>query len=117
MSYCRFSSDDFKSEVYVYEGIGDEFVIHVAAQKHQADTPIPHLPSISSVTTGEFTVAYQAQMDWLEKATLVPIDRAYAGHTFRYGTASECAHQLESLRDLGYHIPDGVIETLYEEKE
>ena len=33
MSYCRWSSDDFQCDVYVYESVAGGFVTHVAANR------------------------------------------------------------------------------------
>jgi len=42
MSYCRWSSDNWMSDVYVYESCFDKFVIHVAGRR-RAIPPIPDL--------------------------------------------------------------------------
>lgn len=38
MSYCRFSSDNWGSDVYAYES-GDGVAVHVAASKYVGDVP------------------------------------------------------------------------------
>ena len=43
MSYCRFSCDNFRSDVYVYESCMGGFVTHVAGNK-KLFPPIPDIP-------------------------------------------------------------------------
>ena len=38
MSYCRWSSDDFRCDLYIYESAAG-FVIHVAANRVEWDPP------------------------------------------------------------------------------
>ena len=35
MSYCRFSSDKHKSDIYVYHNINGKFYIHLSGDKHK----------------------------------------------------------------------------------
>lgn len=42
MSYCRFSSNNWMCDVYVYEGMGGRFVTHVAGNQ-LAFPPIPDI--------------------------------------------------------------------------
>lgn len=42
MSYCRFSSDNWKSDVYVYEDVGGGWTTHVAMRRRKIQ-PIPDI--------------------------------------------------------------------------
>jgi hypothetical protein len=117
MSYCRFSSENFRSDVYVYESVADDWVIHVACRKHIMP-PIPELPWRQDA--GKF---YNLLMDlsWkLNRLTLrympmrkigLPADGAY----FSLSSPRECADQLCVLRAMGYHVPQYAIDALVEE--
>lgn len=142
MSYCRFSTDNFKSDVYVYQG--NMFVIHVAGNR-LLFRPIPELGlslsnSLSRWAGGKFTkdsnglwkITYSNEFKrciiqawfWfttkfnrLHSCSLrfiprVNIDLPYAGETFNSDTAQKCLDNLLMLRKLMYNIPDKVLNSL-----
>ena len=39
MSYCRFSSDDYGCDAYVYEDVSGGFTIHLAGRRYLGDVP------------------------------------------------------------------------------
>ena len=83
MSWVRWSSDDFRSDVYVYES--DEGVtIHVAANRHVRDEN----DNITDKTT--------------------PINGLWDGVTYVAHSEAEAYRILHSLQDDGYHIPSYV---------
>lgn len=115
MSYCRFSSDNFKCDVYCYESAHGGFVIHVAKNRRVGATPIPELPPLLSVTPEEFREAHKRQSEWLNTAVVVPIGLPDDGETYDADTAEETANMLISLRAKGYRVPQYAIDTLLEE--
>lgn len=49
MSYCRFSTDDFRSDIYCYESI-EGYQIHVAAFRYVLAEPMsPKIDLLSNV--------------------------------------------------------------------
>lgn len=113
MSYCRFSSDNWKSDIYCYEHCDGHFQIHVADSRHVGD--IPSLPAIGSVSDHDWLAANKAQMDFLATAEREDIDLPHSGGSFSEATAEACALRLELLRGLGYHVPQRAIDALREE--
>ena len=65
MSYCRYSSDNWMCDVYVYEA-ADGVCVHVAGSRYV--TPIPKLPSWNDVSSEEYWKVYKEQMKTLETA-------------------------------------------------
>jgi len=112
MSYCRFSSDDWKSEVYCYESCYGGFVICLAGNKVIGD-----VPKLDWSSSDALQATYQAQMDYLETAERRDIELPYAGEQFTVDTAEECAEKLIYLRDLGYYVPQRAIDALIEESK
>lgn len=114
MSYCRFSSDDWRSEIYCYEG--DKFAIHVAAQKHKCVSAPdwPTIPPDADVDTW-VRVSQEQGARLQQEGDLVPIGLPYDGHTFYEDTLESCMLRLLELRDLGYHVPQGALDRLAEE--
>jgi len=116
MSYCRWSSDNFRCDVYVYEAEYGGFVIHVAKGRHTADTPVPEIPSNwHEIDPQDFLKAHMAQMAWLDKAVVIPIGLPHDGESFNFDTAADCATKLEELKALGYQVPQYAIDNLKEE--
>ena len=117
MSYCRFSSDNWRSDVYVYEDVNGGFTTHVAATRRTWPI-IPDAPlSIASGSLGRW--AWQAwhrlHMWMVDKSPRQIIGGGYDGITFRNATASGCAYGLEMLRAAGYHVPQYAIDALFSE--
>lgn len=120
MSYCRFSSDNFKSDLYVYENVAGCWTVHVAASRHIGDSDCPSITLPDDPDDKDQLDAamnsYKAQREWLKSAKLVPIDLPHAGETFHEPTPGACADRIEKLVALGYHVPTGVVEALREEE-
>lgn len=118
MSYCRWSSDDFKSDLYVYENVAGCWTIHVASNRHVGDCPkiiLPDDPEDQAQLDAAMR-SYRAQMDFLQAAERVPIGLPHDGQTFHEPTPGACADRIEALVALGYRVPAGVVEALREEE-
>jgi len=115
MSYCRWSSDDFKSDIYCYESCDGGFEIMVAENKILGD--IPHVPFILDVSTEEYMLAYDKQSKFLKTAKHENLNLKHDGERFNEPTAKEAADRLEYLRDIGYNVPEHAIKSLREEDE
>ena len=114
MSFCRFSDDNWKSDVYAYES-KHGFELHVASKRIIGDIPaIPSIGDIPYIEPGEFLRAHQAQRSFLETAERVPIGGPHDGESFRYATLRELYNALLELRFDGYHVPDFALEEIEE---
>lgn len=120
MSYCRFSSDSFRSDVYAYEDFYGGYRIHVAARRHV----IPVIPTLPTrMLTGENRVLIRLWVWWnnnlhMRSVRLIPrvrIGLPYDGQSFSVETAVEAANKLVMLRNSGYRVPASAIECLREE--
>ena len=121
MSYCRWSSDDFQSDVYVYES-DTGFITHVAGLRAVPVEPMPPdvvFPIKGSIPDAEREAAIMA---WVERqrivgeihgrAPLVPIGLPHDGETFSDPTRRAVIRRLRALRALGYYVPDHAIALL-----
>lgn len=117
MSYCRWSSDSFRSDVYVY-GSDAGFVTHVAMTRHVLadDAQAPSLQLLIDGKTDEWVAANKAWHQILEAADAVPIEHPDAGASFIDNTPGECADTLERLAQQGFRVPEGVIADLRAEQ-
>lgn len=115
MSYCRFSDDNFKCDVYCYAG-AEGYVTHVAKIRRVGDTPIPELPFGGLLApVPDLLTALAAQHAWLESARRETINLPSAGETFYDDAAAEAAARLEALRAEGFHVPQYAIDALRED--
>lgn len=111
MSYCRFSSDDWQSDIYCY--CGGNWVVHIAGNRVVGD--IPKTPELTNETIPAYMEAHKAQMAFLGTCERQKIELPHAGESFDYDTAGDCADDLERLRSIGYHVPQYAIDELREE--
>lgn len=114
MSYCRWSSGDFQCDVYVYEDCDGGFTTHVAGKKHIFKGPLP--PDVSIEDSKAYFERYRKVMKMVDEAELVDIGLPCDGESYNDETAGECANRLESLRDMGYRVPQYAIDALREEE-
>lgn len=142
MSYCRFSSDNFKSDVYVYESVDDCFYTHVAGNRLILP-PFPeirsrfahyHVPRLLGFKYDIENKKFEARNKFckfllnvwffitgtvsrlhLWTVRIMPrksIDLPFAGETIVDPSAEECLQTLETLQEMGYHVPSYAIENL-----
>ena len=125
MSYCRWSSDKFKSTVYVYAS-QDGYVIHVAGNTIVGEGPedpysyewimkVAECKGDQDVLT-EWERVKVAWEEWLEAAPREQLPAPHAGQIYTLDTPGECADKLREIKAAGLHVPDGVIEDLDQEE-
>lgn len=112
MSYCRWSSDDWKSDVYAYES-NRGYELHVAGNRYTSEIP-PLLP-YSTENHEAWWKSYQAQMEAVDKAESAPIGGEYDGKDFVYDTLPEFLEGLRDVAGKGYRVPEWVIEVVQDE--
>lgn len=115
MSYCRWSSDNFASDVYVYEYVHGGFNIHVAGNRIVGN--VPPLPNILEVGNDEFVAAHRRQMDFVRSAKHAPIGLPHDGETFNEPDIPATIARLLELRAAGYIVPEYALEALREEMQ
>ena len=118
MSYCRFSSDNWRSDVYVYEDGAGAYVVNVAANRLILP-PVPMAP-VRWLLTGWFPMWTFTLVHRLHTLSVRHIPRRLIlgpvdGQTMRAGDAMECACLLHSLRLQGYRVPQAAIDALLTE--
>lgn len=112
MSFCRFSDDNWKSDVYAYES-DRGFELHIASVRRVGDIPV--LPSIFDLSTEEFAKAYQEWMAAIDAVERVPIGGVFDGKSYTYATLGDLQRALLDLQTHGYHVPDFALEAIEEE--
>ncbi len=113
MSYCRWSTDNCRCDLYCYEA-KDGYVIHVAGNRLR-NTP-PTVPFILDVPLEVHRRAHAHQSRWLHHhAKRERIKLRYAGKSFYGLTLAGFLSWLVELRRIGYRFPDYVLADVREE--
>jgi len=115
MSYCRFSSDDFRSDVYCYQDVNGGYTTHVADNMYKSNVERPSVPDSKSVTLEQLIEANRKLTKWLDRAKVVKIGLECDGAMFNDPTPLAAAHRLQSLREMGYYVPQHGIDRLLKE--
>lgn len=112
MSYCRWSSDCYQSDVYVYES-DSGWITHVAGRGRRPLRPVPRPPD---TTTANMAMAYWMACDrWVSEESnweWHPVDARFAGLSFTDATAKDCAERLRELKAAGLNVPQYAIDDL-----
>jgi hypothetical protein len=141
MSYCRWSSDNFMCDVYVYEAVYGGWTTHVAGNK-SIFPPIPELPfwwlpnlegkfdrdsrrmrypnrwraALAHIVCSVWALSSRLHLWSLELIPRRAIGLPHDGATFDDPSPGECADRLESLRAMGYRVPSRAIAALRSEQ-
>lgn len=143
MSYCRWSSENYRSDVYVYASGDDDSYHTCVAGNRLMWRPIPQWPSswypnfdiqwsknqdkfeviyptrlkkIIAQTAFAFIRYYNKLHDWSFRFTpYQSIGDEFAGECFTDNSPRECADRLLMLRGRGYYVPQRAIDGLIEE--
>ena len=127
MSYCRWSSDGMKCDVYVYQDYHGDYVCHIAGRRIVNLHEAPECPSLYDIPRGDdnkitdeasqaFMVKHRAWHKWLEESAIhEDIGLEFDGKTFGHESATSMANDLFILKQMGYQVPQYAIDALYEE--
>jgi hypothetical protein len=116
MSYCRFSTDDYQCDLYIYADCAGGYTTHVAGSRYVGDTPIPEIPEgWFKLPAAQREALWDAQADWIKTARLEPINLPHAGESFFSLDADQTVERVKELRRLGYNFPDFVLSALEDE--
>lgn len=117
MSYCRFSSDGFRSDVYVYYGVGGYHIL-VAQFRCTNDFSYPELfpaPEGKRAQERHYKMVAEGQKKWFATMTRSKIEIEHAGDAFVVKTAQAAIDRLKYLSSLGYHVPELCLQALQDE--
>lgn len=115
MSYCRFSSDNFKCDIYCYES-EQGFVTHTAASRHAIELPeCPTLTTLEQLGYEKYDRLYRYFDEAFNDSAHIPINDEFAGKTFTDPDLESFRDRLIMLREHGYRFPNDVLETINKE--
>lgn len=118
MSYCRWSSMDFRCDLYIYADVSGGYTCHVAGGRRvfdEREPPAPRWEDLSEENAREWTEAYNRHLRYVSETPVVDIELEHVGETFNLPTGAEMAELVRRLRALGYVCPDDLEEELESE--
>lgn len=110
MSYCRWSSDNWKCDLYCYEDVSGGITTHVANNRVVGDIPEAPLSLMAEGKIDEFVAAHKKQMAFIINAKRESIGLPYDGENFNDPDYASFFVRLMELRKVGYSFPDYVLE-------
>lgn len=128
MSYCRWSSDDYQCDAYVWADCAGGWRTEIAHRRRvwKVELPPPVKLPIGAAGTlerGEWAGAlferHRVVMDLLnDEANWGDLehDEPEGGWSYWHKTPGECADNLERLVGLGFNVPASAIEALRSEE-
>jgi hypothetical protein len=119
MSYVRWSSDDFRSDVYCYADVNGGFTTHTAALRVPENTPrVGGFPvNQDEEAWSEWARKHGEQMEFLDACERTPIEHPLAGKTFNDATLEDMRARLVMLKSEGFVVPDSAFEAIDAELE
>lgn len=109
MSYCRFSDDDFQSDVYCYDSDMGGFVTHVARNRVcLASEELPAKVPFDKEHLNEWLHRHNQVIKLVRAAHKAPIGLAHDGQTFLDDTLDALKERLYALAAVGYRVPAAV---------
>ena len=105
VSYCRYSCDDWRSDVYCFESMAG-FEVHVAQNRFKVP---PKRMTAKISDHEEYLKQHYEQLEELEKLERIDIDLQYSGEHFIFDTEKEMVDWLKELVKIGYNVPANVI--------
>lgn len=120
MSYCRWSSDLFMCDVYVYEDCAGGWTTHVAGRRLKGPIPdeIKNMPSdtvegniAQHIAMAEYLRKNEGKLDYLWLRPISP----HAGESYNDPTPGTCAARLRDIKASGLNVPQYAIDQLERE--
>jgi hypothetical protein len=116
MSYCRWSTDSFRCDVYAYEDTGGGWTIHVASRKK--DLPnVVRQPEIDREwsDSAAWSAAYRLWELNYDAAPWIELTAPSAGMSFNEPSLEAFRDRMQALRAEGLRFPDEVFEAIDDE--
>jgi hypothetical protein len=114
MSYCRWSDDDFRCDLYCYESDGG-YVTRIAALMFVYSGQPPRVDSNGHHDADKIALQTKARDKFFENAIKIPIGLPYDGETFVDEDIHSFRKRLVLLKELGYRFPDRVLARIDDE--
>lgn len=112
MSVCRWSSDDFRCDLYVYSA-EEGYACHVATMRHDWEPPEGGdralLALAGKIPSEEWMDRYRHYHDALDAAPMVPVESPYAGCWWEGLEEEDLWPLIVALSESGCHVPESLL--------
>lgn len=117
MSYCRWSTDSFRCDIYAYESVGDFWVVYVAGNRLPNDAPREIYPTDwnDKKQTEAYFRAHKELSVYMEDCERLPIGGPCDCERFKLSNLHEFKAKMIELKEQGYCFPDSVLTEIDEE--
>ena len=115
MSYCRWSTDDFKCDLYCYADCRGGYTTHVAGNRIIYKKELPPEINLTKETIPAVLERRRKVMKMHEDADRVDIGLPHDGETFNDPDLGSFLQTLLKLKSAGYSFPNNVINVVREE--
>lgn len=115
MSYCRYSSNNWNCDLYVWYDVDEYWVVMVASNRIVGDIPKCDLADLRDGKIEKFNADHEAQMAFVKDAQRQRIGGPFDGQRFQEHTLEDLKARLLELRAAGYRFPDYVLKDVEEE--
>ena len=115
MSYCRWSTDDYQCDLYVYASCNGGYVTHVATHRYAFKEALPEKVPMHEDYVEAFCVRHAKLAEMISQADRVPIGLPLDGKTLHDDTLLDLLSTLEHLHRVGYRFPQAVILAIQDE--
>lgn len=112
MSYCRWSSNNWKCDLYIYQTTNGYYTTHVARNRVVGEVPFSDWSSPETLYASE-----KAQADFLDTCRREPIGLPCDGMTFEYDSLTDLCASVVKLQAMGYIVPQWVVDGILDELE
>lgn len=119
MSYCRWSCDNSKSDVYVYQSEDDSYSVNIRKHRYVIGEDAPAVIEYDGTNGAEAYASTLAYSRYLRDRPRIPIVQKYAGETLYFDDIPSTIVFLRQLQMLNFHVPKQAFERLehdYEEE-
>lgn len=116
VSYCRWSTNDFQCDLYVYADVSGGWTIHVAGNRPIYKEPLPKRVPYTAANIREYCDRQSVVMKMLETADRAPIGLPHDRKSFN-GDRDDTVATLKMLKDAGYQFPFDIIGEIAAEEE
>ena len=110
MSYCRWSSDNWRCDLYCYEDVSGGFTTHVAGNRVVGE--IPAEPPLVLPLPDDWAQQHSRVMAFLSTAERRPIGLPHDGESYNDPDLQSFLERVTSLRADGYNVPDYVFDEI-----
>lgn len=110
MSYCRWSSDGFGCDLYVYEDCYGGYTTHIASRRVIGDCP-----KLCWDDAATLKASYAAQREFLDSCEREDIGLPHDGESFNDSSLLDLYWRIVGLIELGYRVPHSVVVAIEEE--